>query len=48
MFSCGEIHVFIGNRLKQALGILLCLAEVLFYVQQYTVLAKAKQVGVYI
>ena len=34
---CGEIHVFISHRLQQALGVLLCLVVVLFYVWQCTV-----------
>ena len=48
MFSCGEIHVIIGNRLQQVLGILLCQVVVLFYVWWCTMLAKANLGKVYI
>ena len=34
LLSCLEICVYIGDRLQQALGLLVCLTVVLFYVQQ--------------
>ena len=37
LFSCEDIHVFIGHRLQQVLGPFLCLTVVLFYMWQYTV-----------
>ena len=39
LFSCGEIHVFIGCRLQQEFGVS---SVMLFYVWQCTVLTKVK------
>ena len=41
LFSCGEIHVFNGNRFQWALWVLLCQAVMLLYVWWHSILTKA-------